>query len=77
MQPPPLPDTQKVSYQVPRNVLIRIWWRRVMLQPRMLIAVAVLIGASIFLLIVRGGMEYVGYSILAFLAIFRLACISV
>jgi YcxB-like protein len=40
-----------------------------MLKPRMLIAVAVLIGASIFFLTVRGGMEYVGYSILVFLTI--------
>ena len=37
MQPPPLLDTQKVSYQVPRNVLIGIWWRRMMLRPRSLV----------------------------------------
>jgi hypothetical protein len=69
MHAPALPDTQKVSYQVPRDVLIRIWWRRVVLKPRMLIAAAVLIGASIVLFVERGGMEYVGYCALVFLAI--------
>ena len=40
-----------------------------MLKPRMLIAVAVLLGASIVFFVKRGGMEYVSYSILVFLAI--------
>lgn len=40
MQPPPIPET--VSYQVPRDVLIRIWWRRVMLRPRRLIPAAII-----------------------------------
>ena len=52
MQPPPLPDTQRVSYQVPRNVLIRILWRRMMLRPRRLLfsAVILLVGISFFFL---------------------------
>jgi hypothetical protein len=52
MQPPPLPDTQRISYQVPRDVLIRIWWRRMMLRPRRLLlsAIILLIGISLFFL---------------------------
>jgi len=34
---PPLPDRQIVSYQVTRDVLVRIWWRRMMLRPRRLL----------------------------------------
>ncbi len=50
MQAPPLPSTQKVSYQVPRDVLTRILWRRMMLRPRRLLfsAVILLAGVSFF-----------------------------
>jgi hypothetical protein len=52
MQSPPLLDGQKVSYQVPRNILIRIWWRRMMLRPRRLLfsALILLVGISLFFL---------------------------
>jgi hypothetical protein len=52
MQSPPLLDTQKVSYQVSRDILIRIWWRRMMLRPRRLLfsAVILLVGVSFFFL---------------------------
>ena len=52
MQPPPLPDTQRISYQVQRDVLIRIWWRRMMLRPRRLLisAIILLVGISLFFL---------------------------
>jgi hypothetical protein len=50
MQAPPLQSTQKVSYQVPRDVLTRILWRRMMLRPRRLLfsPVILLIGVSFF-----------------------------
>jgi hypothetical protein len=52
MQPPSLPDTQRISYQVPRDVLIRIWWRRMMLRPRRLLfsAAMLLVGILLFFL---------------------------
>jgi hypothetical protein len=52
MQPPPSLDTQKVGYQVQRDVLVRIWWRRMMLRPRRLLftAVILLVGVSFFFL---------------------------
>jgi YcxB-like protein len=52
MQPPPLPNTQKISYQVPRDILIRIWWRRMMLQPRRLFfsGFILLVGVSLLFL---------------------------
>jgi hypothetical protein len=61
MQPPPLPGTQKISYQVPRHVLIGIWWRRMMLRPNRLIAIALLVIFSIVGFAVGGGMEYAGW----------------
>jgi hypothetical protein len=52
MQPAPLPDTQRINYQVPRDVLIRIWWRRMMLRPRRLLlsAIILFVGISLFFL---------------------------
>jgi hypothetical protein len=60
MQPPPFPETLRVNYLVPRDVLIRTWWRRVMLRPRrafFMILMAVFAAACFVL---RGGMEYAG-----------------
>jgi|GEM_PF-3273195 len=28
--PPPLPETFTIHYQVPRDILLRIWWRRML-----------------------------------------------
>ncbi len=69
MQPPPLQETQKVSYQVPRDVLIRAWWRRMMFRPRRLFFMAFLIAFSAAFFVMRGGMEYAGivFGVLLFL----------
>ncbi len=67
MQPPALPDTQKVSYQVPRDVLIRIWWRRMMFRRRRLLFIAFLIAFSAACFVMRGGMEYAGIIFSVFL----------
>jgi hypothetical protein len=52
MQPPSLPGTQRIRYQVPRDILIRIWWRRMMLRPRRLLfsAAILLVGITLFFL---------------------------
>ena len=73
MQAPPLPSTQIVRYQVPRDVLTRVLWRRMMLRPRRLIfsAVILLIGIS-FLFIWRDDM-FVGLIFLLFLVFMPIA----
>src|SRR5205809_6665560 len=60
MRPPPPPDTQRVSYQLPPDVPIRIWWRRMMRRPRRLIATAILLIFTAISLALGDGMEYVG-----------------
>ena len=67
MQPPPLPNTQKVSYQVPRDVLIRIWWRRMMLRPRCLAFIAILVLTSALCIFLFQDMQYVGFACLGML----------
>lgn len=73
MQPPPLLDTQRISYQVPRDVLIRIWWHRVILRPRRLLfsAVILLAGVSFFFLFPNGA--FVGLIFLMFLVFMPIA----
>lgn len=63
---PPLPDTEKVSYHVPRDILIRIWWRRTTLRPRRLILTALLLLSSLACFLMWLGMEYVGLALLLF-----------
>jgi len=67
MQTSPAEETRTVSYQVPRNVLIRIWWRRLMLHPRRLLFVAVLIAVSAVCFVVKGGAQYAGILFCTFL----------
>jgi YcxB-like protein len=67
MEPLPLPAAQRINFQVPANVLIGIWWRRMMLRPRRLTALALLLIFSIVCFVMRQGMEYVGIAFLAFL----------
>ncbi len=73
MQPPPMPDTQKVGYQVPRDVLIRIWWRRMMLRPRRLIISAVILLISIGLFFLYPVDPFVGMIFLLFLVFMPIA----
>ena len=42
MQPPPLIEGSTISYQISRDVLLRIWWRRMMFRPRILTATIIL-----------------------------------
>jgi len=57
----------KVSYQIPRDVLIRTWWRRMMIRPRRLFFIAFLALFSVACFFVRGGMEYAGIVFVVFL----------
>jgi len=66
MEPPPVPETLKISYQMPRNVLIRIWWRRMILRPRIIGAMTALLAVATFCFVIRGRMEYAGFILLLF-----------
>src|SRR6266404_4903588 len=69
MEPLPVPETFSVGYQVPRAVLVRIWWRRMMLRPRILGGMATMLGIAVFCFVVREGMEYAGFLLLLFIAL--------
>src|SRR2546422_1725907 len=65
----PTPETYSIDYQLPRDVLVRIWWRRMMLRPRILGGVATMLGLAAFCFLVREGMEYAGFLLLLFAAV--------
>jgi hypothetical protein len=67
MQPTPLLDTQKVSFQIPRNVLVRVWWRRTMFRPRRLIFSVIIFFISMLYFFMWPELEYVGVILLLFL----------
>ena len=69
MQPPLLPDTQKVSYQVPRDTLARIWWRRMMLRSRGLYYSAFLLPVSVWFLFLGAQNAYIGLLVLSFVVV--------
>lgn len=64
MQPPPIPESSSITYQMPRDVLIRIWWRRMMLRPRILIWLSFDIVLAIACFILGGGAEIAAYFLL-------------
>jgi len=39
--PTPIPESSTITYQVPRDVLVRIWWRRMVCRPRLLIGMTI------------------------------------
>ena len=59
-----LPDVEKVSYQVSRNVLVKIWWKRWMLRPRVLISLSVMVVLMVIFLFQDSGVEIAGYILL-------------
>src|SRR5712692_10041256 len=67
MQPPPVPEALKISYQMPRNVLIRIWWKRMMLRPRVIAGMTIMLAGAIFFFVIRAGIQSAGFVILALL----------
>src|SRR5712664_3324389 len=67
MQPPPVPETLKISYQMPRNVLIRIWWKRMMLRPRVIAGMTIMLAGAIFFFVIRAGIQSAGFVIFALL----------
>ena len=67
MEPSGTTDSSTVTYQVPRDALIRVWWRRVMLQPQRLIVIALLAVLIIACFSLRNGLEYAGIVLLTFL----------
>jgi hypothetical protein len=68
MAPVPEAEVLKVSYQLPRDVIIRIWWKRMMRSPRTLGGMATFIGAAAFCFLVREGWQFAGIAILFFTA---------
>ncbi len=65
---PPLPETLKVSYQVPRDVLVSIWWKRMFFRPRILGAMTAMLAIAIFCFVVGDGLQYAGLVLMIFLA---------
>ncbi len=55
MQPPPLPETQKVSYQVSRDMLIPILFRRLILKPDRLVVMGILVVLGAACTVLRRG----------------------
>jgi YcxB-like protein len=69
MQPPPLPDTLTVSYQVPRDVLIRVWFRRYLRRPNLFCLLGSEILLAIICFILGGGGQIAAIVLLAFAAV--------
>jgi len=67
MQPPPVPETLKISYQMPRNVLIRIWWKRMIFRPRVIAGMTIILAGATFFFVIRAGMQSAGFVLLALL----------
>ncbi len=69
MQPPPLPETAIISYQVPRDVILRTWWRRYLLRPRTLGSISTMFGGALFCFLIREGMQSAGFVLLMFIVL--------
>ena len=69
MHPVTLPESVTISYQVPRDVIVRSWWKRYMLRPRTIGALATMFGIALFSFLVRDGMEYAGFVLLLLIAL--------
>ncbi len=68
MEPPPVQETLKISYQMPRNVLIRIWWKRMILRPLAIAEMTIMLAAvATFCFVIRAGIQSAGFVILALL----------
>ena len=65
MEAPPVPEALKISYQMPRNTLIRIWWKRMMLRPRVIAGMTIMLAGAIFFFVIRAGIQSAGFVILA------------
>jgi len=69
MQPPPVIESDKVTYQISRDFLIQNSFRRLMLQPRMLISMGVLIVVSIMGFLLRDEMEWLSVFCISYVII--------
>ncbi len=71
-------DSSTITYQVPRNVLIRIWWRRMIFRPTRLISLGFLavMGIGCFILRQLGGgdpaLNFLGTILLTLVIVFPL-----
>lgn len=62
-----------VSYQMPRNQLLQIWWRRWLLRPRLLILLSVLLVAALNFIFMSERMFWYGVLILVMVVVFPLS----
>lgn len=69
MQPPALPETVTITYQVARDVVLRTWWRRFMLRPRTLGSMSTMFGIALLCFLIRDGTEYAGFVLVLFTAL--------
>src|SRR5215471_8642406 len=60
MQPAPPPHVVKVRYQVPRDILLRTWFRRSIFSHRRLLNMAVLFGLSVTCFVMGLPFAYAG-----------------
>jgi hypothetical protein len=65
MQPPPIPESSTITYQVPRDVLIRIWWRRMFLRPRLIVLLCLEVLVALVCFFLGNGAELAAYILLA------------
>src|SRR5258707_15194975 len=74
MEPPPVPETLRISYQMPRDVLIRIWWKRMILRPRIIGGMTIMLAGATFFFEIRAGMQSAGF---VFFALFIFSPINI
>jgi hypothetical protein len=65
MQSPPPLNNATVTYHLPRNVLIQIWWRRMMFRPKMIIWTTILVAVGAAFLALRGDASVFGLFVIA------------
>src|SRR5258708_5565682 len=66
MEPPPVTETLKISYQMPRNVLIRMLSRRRILRPHIIGSMTIGLALAALCFVVRAGAQSAGFVILIF-----------
>ena len=65
-QTPPALDSSRITYQVPRDVLVRILWRRLMFRSRNHVILGLYIMLAVVCFIIGGGAEIAAYIFIGF-----------
>src|SRR5437868_8428887 len=70
MEPPPFYESSSVNYTIPRDVLLRILWRRIIFRTRHLVRTGVMLLCGIFFLVNGHGYKYFGVFLLGLCVLF-------